>query len=259
MNNRLAERLIVVNADDLGMSTSLNTEILSLMRAGLVSSASVMANGDAVEEAIAHIRDLPHCSFGVHLNITWGRPVGPLEPLRRLLGEGDRFSRGAFDTRFDARLRRAVAQEWCSQVESLRSKGLTISHLDSHEHVHTLPPLFFAFKSVQRQFGIRRARLSKNLYCRELPPDSAPLLTKKALWNWALRYCYRTRTTRWFSDLYSLLRVAREGNIPDGPIEAMVHPGATDDVMMVEEIRELRSGALDTLLFPFRLVGYHAI
>ncbi len=260
MGEHLPASALVINADDLGMSAELNSAILPLMEDGLVSSATLLANGSGVEEAARLGGKLVGCSLGAHLNITWGRPVGPTEGLEPLLNDAGEFARVAFDADFTPALREAVAREWCCQVRRLLDLGVRLTHLDSHEHVHTLPPLFLAFKAVQRRFGIRRARLSKNLYSADLPPAGRALLVKKALWNFALRGVYRTRTTRWFTDLQSLLSAIGDGvHVGPGSVEAMVHPGATEDPRMVMEVEQLKRGALRAALGGYRLVSYAEI
>lgn len=250
-------RRIIVNADDLGMSPDVNEAIFSLIDANFVTSATLLANGPAATEAVRRAHERPKTSFGVHLNLTFGSPFAPSRGLTPLLDAEGRFTRRVFDVRTSGSLVEAVTAEWSAQVAAVESLGLRISHLDSHEHVHTLPWAFAAFKRVQRRFGIRRARLTKNLYCRDMPARSRVLRIKKAAWNAGLRSWYRTRTTRWFADLHSVARALQERQVGPGVIEAMVHPGASDDPMMVNEVRELGEGVLGRLPFPVALISYH--
>src|SRR5215510_14305421 len=80
---------VIVNADDLGMSREVNEAIFDLMARGRVTSASLLANAPATEEAIRTIPKFPHCSFGAHLNITEYEPLCRSANLLGLLdGEG---------------------------------------------------------------------------------------------------------------------------------------------------------------------------
>ena len=67
INNK---KYLIINADDLGMSSEFNQAICSLMTQGIVSSTSLMANGKAYEEAIRDIRKLELKNIGVHLTLT---------------------------------------------------------------------------------------------------------------------------------------------------------------------------------------------
>ena len=125
----------------------------------------------------------------------------------------------------------AVYREWCAQVSFLLRKGVQVAHLDSHHHVHTLPFLFPVIKAVQRRFGIRKVRLTKNVYRPHERPGRAKRIAK-VMFNWLLRNAYATATTVAFTEFgtfYDLLQ-SRECQTLD-PIEAMVHPGgsAMDD------------------------------
>ncbi len=236
-----------------------NDAIFDAMDAGLVTSATVMANGDALDDAVRRLRDYPQCSFGAHLTLTWGLPVGPAEPLRSFLGDDGRFTRGIWSRSFSRAERQAVSDEWCAQIAKLRALGVELSHFDSHEHVHTIVPLFGCIGEVMRRSGLRRVRLSKNLYCAELPPRSAVIPFAKAAWNGALRHYHGARSTGHFSDAFSVIRAAREGTLPAGTIEAMVHPGDDADPFMVNEMRELFAGALDALPAGTVRVSYAAV
>jgi predicted glycoside hydrolase/deacetylase ChbG (UPF0249 family) len=257
--NHLADRRLIVNADDLGMSREVNDAIFTLMDARTVTSSTLMANGQATCEAAATVRRFPRCSFGAHLTLTWGRPLSGPAGLDELLGSAGSFTTRIFDGPISRETKAAVVREWVQQVETLMRLGVPVSHLDSHEHVHTLPWLFRPFKAVQRRFGIRRARLSKNVYCSDLPPASRLLLFKKAVWNSALRHYYRTTTTRWFSDFYSINRAAHEGSLGTGTIEAMIHPGVIDDHISTTELAEIERGALDALPFEVQMISYNEI
>src|SRR6516162_759961 len=62
--------LLIINADDLGVSESVNNETFALMQSGLITSATLIANAPAFEDAVRNSKKFPHCSFGVHLNLS---------------------------------------------------------------------------------------------------------------------------------------------------------------------------------------------
>ena len=106
-----------------------------------------------------------------------------------------------------ARLK-AVHEEMCAQVDLLASLGVPISHFDSHNHIHTKPFMFPALKAVQKRYGMRKVRISKNLYAPG-QPMSQMLRWKKRAYNWALRNIYQTRTTDAFTELLSFCEASR--------------------------------------------------
>jgi predicted glycoside hydrolase/deacetylase ChbG (UPF0249 family) len=250
---------LIVNADDFGISGANTAATVSLMERGRVTSATILANGEDLEPALAVARGLPACSFGVHLNLTEGLPLTDTPDLAPLLDDDGRLHPIIFTARITRPLLRGIETEWMAQVERIRSAGVPVSHLDSHQHVHTIPRLFLAFKSVQRKTGIRKARITKTLYDRGSPPGSSLLMMKKRLWNFALRNYFRTKTTDGFSDFSSFMRASRERPLSPGTLEVMVHPGADNELGFQDEIEVLEGSWEDQLPFPVRLLSYHEL
>lgn len=243
---------IIVNADDLGLGPAVNRAVFDGMERGRVSSATILANGPAVEEAVRTARAFPHCSFGAHLNITEFRPLTGDPRLRPLLDSSGCFTGAARHTRFAAPMREAIFEEWCAQVARLRGLGLAVSHLDSHDQVHTQPALFLVLKRVQRRFGIRKVRISRNIFGPGERPHPAKTAAKGA-WNAALRHLYATRTTDRFAPFDVFHSCLAEGRRFAGTIELMVHPGHPAHE---GETARLGGGWLAELGPGARLVGY---
>jgi predicted glycoside hydrolase/deacetylase ChbG (UPF0249 family) len=248
---------LIVNADDFGISEENTATTVSLMEGGRVTSATILANGEDFDAAAAAARGLPSCSFGVHLNLTEGLPLTSAPDLSPLLGDDGRLRPSVFTMRITRTLLAGIEAEWVSQVERVRSAGVRVSHLDSHQHVHTIPGLFPAFKSVQKRTGIRKARITKTLYDRASPPASTLLMLKKRVWTTALRHYFRTTTTDGFSDFGSFFRAAREGPLRVRSLEVMVHPGADNELGFRDEIEILETPWEEQLPFPVRLISYH--
>jgi YdjC-like protein len=90
-----------------------------------------------------------------------------------------------------AALRTAIYDELSAQILRVIAAGVPVTHLDSHQHIHTLPKLFPVLKGLQRRFQIRRIRSTINL----LPLGermAMSRLLKKRLFKFALRHAYRT-------------------------------------------------------------------
>ena len=148
------------------MSREVNEATFEFMSRGRISSATIMANAPATREAASHVSRFPNCSFGVHLNLTQFEPLTGGLGARLLVNERGQMSRANETARPSPERLRAVYQELCAQVERVVSLGVSISHLDSHNHVHTRPFFLPALKEAQRRYNIRRVRLSKNFYSR---------------------------------------------------------------------------------------------
>jgi chitin disaccharide deacetylase len=243
---------IIINADDLGMSAHVNETVFELMADRRISSATLIANGPALHQAATQLKQFPHCSFGAHLNLTQFEPVTGGQGARLLVNRAGQLTR-AIETRFPTiGVLRAAYEEWCAQIDRLVSMGVSISHLNSHHHVHTRPHLFPVLKAVQRRYGIRKVRLAKNLYsARE--PCTPGLYRKKRMYNWALRHVYRTHTTDAFTELLTFVDVARDRSIRSRSVELMVHPGASN---AAEETALLESDWAANLHLPMKLISF---
>ena len=247
---------LIVNADDLGMSQEVNEAIFHLMGKRIVTSATIMANGPAVLRAIEGSKQFPSCSFGVHLNLTEFRPLSRNEGLRDLLNENGEFSgileRAPGSIKKTRKLLSAMADEWCHQIGFLQKAGVQVSHLDSHQHVHTIPFVFPVLKYVQAKCGIRRVRSTRNVYKAGVCPSKAKVWAKEA-YRLLLRRFYTTRTTHVFMDFSTFYERAVLGRQTWLSAEVMVHPGSSRDY---EENRLVDSNWLDQLGGSARLINY---
>ena len=248
---------IIINADDLGLNRQVNEAALALMDAGLVTSATIMANGPCWSEAIDLARSRPDHSFGVHLNLTEGRPLCSDRLLEPFLDVEGNFRRLDCYHYLPLAVMEGAFRELCAQIERIQSTGIRISHLDSHQYLHTQPRFFGVLKRLQSHFRIRKIRISKNLYGshKELCPPI--LLCRKALWNFALRSFYRTKTTAGFTDFCTFVEIVHQHcGLPHPSLEIMVHPG---NEKRAEETALLSSWKPQDLPFPVRLINYHEL
>ncbi len=243
---------IITNADDLGASPAVNEAVFGLIADGLVTSATVLANGPAVAEACGRLRQFPRCSFGAHLNLTEFKPLSGSLGLGVLLNSGGCFNGRIREVKGLHRLGKSLFAEFCAQIELLLSIGVKISHLDSHHHVHTIPTLFPVLKAVQRKYGIRRVRISLNLYPATGQP-SRRLLWQKRVFNVVLRSWFNTKTTEVFTDLATFCEKRHELAARDRSVEIMLHPGAGNSD---GETAALRSLAASDPTFKGRLISF---
>ena len=157
-------RNLIVNADDLGWTESVNRGIAEAHRHGIVTSASLLANGAAFASGAELSRATPGLGVGVHLNLSDGEPVAARESVKSLVNEQGQLDatpeslllrlarRGA--------LREEVEREWDAQIRKVRSAGIEPAHVDGHRHVHMLPGLFEVAVRLAKKHGIGAIRIS---------------------------------------------------------------------------------------------------
>lgn len=155
-------RAVIFNADDFGLCPEVNKGVALAHDKGVVTSASLLAAGDAFAEAVELARARPALDLGVHLALTQTRPVLPPEEVPSLVGEDGRFAPTwrAFAARYlSGRVnRREIEAEWRAQIARVKNEGLSISHLDSHQHLHMLPGILPIAARLAGEFGIGAIR-----------------------------------------------------------------------------------------------------
>lgn len=146
---------LIVNADDLGRADGINAGIVRAHRGGIVTAATLMVSAPASHEAGRLARELPALDVGVHLALTYGRPITDPSRIPSLV-ETD----GSFPTKPAAFLGTGRADgeealiEYRAQYERARELiGRSPSHLDSHHWLHDEPALEWAITELGRETG----------------------------------------------------------------------------------------------------------
>ncbi len=148
---------LIVNGDDWGLCPQVNLGVVRAHREGILTSTSLLANGAAWEQACQLSRTCPRLSVGLHLNLTWGAPVLPAAEVASLVDQHGRFySKWVFIRRalFGAVHVKEMAAEAQAQLQRVQSAGVTLSHLDSHHHVHCLPTVGRLMEELAAQYGL---------------------------------------------------------------------------------------------------------
>lgn len=154
-------RRIIINADDLGMSPEVNAQIERCINLGVVTSSTLMANAPEFEEGVRIAKQYPHVSIGVHLNIIEFAPLTNLDVFEKhgVVGNDGCFIEGAvFNTPVDDELRQAIFEEWDAQISKVENAGICPTHVDSHEHTHTMVLLQDVLCRVLDKHGIKKVR-----------------------------------------------------------------------------------------------------
>ncbi len=249
--------VIIINADDLGASQKVNDAIFSLMDQELVSSATMIANAPFIKDAAARAKSYHGCSFGIHLNITSFSPITQCSDLSPILDNKSNFIEKDLlqKVSMTRALANAILMEFCSQADKLISLGIDISHIDSHQHIHTIPKIYPTLKRFQRKYGIKKARITQNIYLTEYN-ISKLLLLKKMLYNLLLRNNYTTKTTSGFGNLTEFYNNAETNLLKHNTVEIMVHPGSDNHK---EENSILKPFWHKSLPVKIELVNYHQL
>ncbi len=153
---------LIVNADDFGFTRGVNRAVVRAFKTGIVTSTTIMANGEAFEDAIELARVNPGLGAGSHLAVVGGRPVAPAVEVSSLIDSGGLLP--ATLTKLMIKLARGsvttdeLVREFSAQVRLVISAGIVPDHLDTHKHSHTHPRVMEALARVANEFGIKCIR-----------------------------------------------------------------------------------------------------
>lgn len=224
---------LIVNADDFGFTRDVNQGIVEAHRNGILTATTLMATGDAFDDAVRLAKETPSLDIGCHLVLV-GAPPFPatIGQLIRVLA-----------------LRRIrIYDELVSQVRRILDAGISPSHLDTHKHTHLLPPVLDAVTRISEEFKISWVR--KPFDFRGQPGGVG--------WKNRLMQLQRPRFARAFArhgccstDWFTGFRIT--GNydaailvelihvLPDGSTEMMCHPGVLGPELQQARTRLKRS------------------
>lgn len=146
------------------MHTAINEAVHQACEAGVLTSASLAANGEAFDEAVDIAKKFPQLGVGLHLNWIEGAPVADPNQVNTLLKNG-RFGErhGGFIARMLAGGIRSgeVRVETEAQISKCRQAGVSISHVDSHRHLHLFPPVTRVIAPILKENNLLKMRAVK--------------------------------------------------------------------------------------------------
>jgi predicted glycoside hydrolase/deacetylase ChbG (UPF0249 family) len=163
----VTDRLLIVNADDYGLTEAVSAGILRAYRHGMVTSTSVLAVAPGLARSGAWLADAPGLGVGVHLALVGEDP--PLLAAAEVPTLVDR--RGRFPISWRAFLRRCAAgrvdpddirRELTAQVDAVAALGVPIDHLDSHQHLHMWPAVRPVVIDLATAKGIPAVRVPRS-------------------------------------------------------------------------------------------------
>lgn len=154
---------LILNADDFGLTPGINRAIGELNSAGVLTSATLMANGPAFEDAVAIAHAHPTLGVGCHIVLTDGVPVLPPEFVPSLLGSDGKSFRTSLVDFMQALIRGHVRQEdvtreATAQIQKLQHAGIQVTHLDTHKHTHLFPAIARPLLDIADNTSIRAIR-----------------------------------------------------------------------------------------------------
>ena len=216
---------IIINADDFGLNEHCSRAIAQAFREGKITDTTMMSTGEYFDEAVELAKEQGFIDkIGIHLNLTEG------EPLTEDIKCCSRFvTDGRFNKQYDRKKKltkeekSAIYKELTAQVEKIQNAGITITHADSHHHIHT--GIFVAPIAVKvcKEHWINKMRLHRNLG----QINAIKRFVKKRYNHWLCKQ--GMITTDYFAYIVDIENV----DIPDNT-EIMVHPDFDKNGVLID-------------------------
>jgi predicted glycoside hydrolase/deacetylase ChbG (UPF0249 family) len=241
----MAKKYLIINADDFGWTESINEGIIEAHRNGILTSATLLANSKATDQAIELAKENPRLGVGVHLSYNLDKPILPAGELKSLYhADGSpKFSTAKLwlAATVSKKVRDQLYRHFRSQVERLTGKGVAITHFDTHKHVHYWPAVFELVAKLACEFNIPAVRLMRE---NTFDPGPLNLKTRAALCvlsfasfvnmriaeSYQRRYPQRfigiSQTGYWTKEMFlDISKTFESKTSKPGVIEIMTHPG----------------------------------
>lgn len=218
---------LIIKADDYGSTVKINEGILESIKEGVVRDTSFLVNSPHFDHAVKRAKEEKITKMGLHLALTYRSPVLEAGEIPSLVTEeGTFYSRPAH---VDPVLKLdELEKEWRAQVAKFQSTGFTLTHLDSHHHVHRylqegVGELAIKLAS-ELNVPLRRPRDSQMGLMKELGVETTDVFFEK----------FGGRSDNSTPEFLINLLESIKGF--KGSVEIMAHPGYSDD-----ELRNLSS------------------
>jgi hopanoid biosynthesis associated protein HpnK len=170
MERRNPARRLIVNADDFGLSNSVNEAVIRAHREGVLTSASLMVNEVGFDEAVKLAKENQKLGVGLHLTLLQGRSALPPGKIPRIVNSRGEFSNSPIGVGinyfFKRSLREQLRAEIHAQFEKFHSTGLPLDHVNGHLHLHLHPAIFKILMEDSEKLGIRHLRLTRDCLAR---------------------------------------------------------------------------------------------
>ena len=260
-----------MNADDFGIAPGVNRAVLELHAAEILTSATLMAQAPATEEAVKMAIAMPTLGVGCHLTLVDGTPVSNPEKIPSLIDRASgalHSTLGSFLKRlYTARIRSAeVEAEASAQIAVLQSCGLRLTHVDTHKHLHMFPAVLRPVLRAAKAAGIHAIRNPfEPIWSINATQDAPDVRRAEVVLLRRLESRFRRIVSEeGFVTTDGSIGVLATGSLniatirsltaamPDGTFEFVSHPGYRDEVLArvntrLLESREIERNALMTI------------
>lgn len=231
-------RRLIINADDLGVHAARSYGIFEAFEQGIVTSASLIVNGNDSEHAAMKAREnlLP---TGLHINLTNGSPCSHGKHISTLVNrDGYFYERSLLWTKLDQGEVKDthIQRELHAQIQWFFKQRGTPTHVDGHHHIHVHPRITPILVPLLQSYGIRAMRIPEEplsppwevsseheQYIRCIAGDAQKTRLFCVAHNIETPTSFRGMALLGHASIAHLRTILK--TLPEGTTELMVHPG----------------------------------
>lgn len=164
------KQALIINADDFGISRGVNQAIIMAHKEGILNSTSILINAPYTLDAIQQLSFVKSLNVGLHLNLTNASPISTYQNIPLLVNQHGLFKNGflkllCLSILKPKELQQQILIEAEAQIQKALSFGITLSHIDSHRHVHMIPVIFHTIRLLAKKYNIPRIRvINENIF-----------------------------------------------------------------------------------------------
>lgn len=249
---------LIINADDFGLTKSVNKAIIDVFKAGNLTSTTLMVNMPGTEDAVELSKQHPGLAIGLHFCITEGYPLTVCDSLTDEKGmflTREKLIKQVYLNKIN---KQEIEQEFLAQYHKINKLGINLTHVDSHQHILQIP---FIFESLRKTFDDLKLKVrivNPSSFQFSLNPKRWPRVIKNyinyrsaqkmkqgyryAMNDYLVSIHDKLTNLRFNEDIYDRLLLECDAT---GSVELMVHP-----YILGEDLMNIYAQEMDTKL-PF--------
>lgn len=145
--------MLKIIADDLGLHKSVNDGIIFLLKERKIDGASLMANGEAFEDAVIQLRNISNPNIGIHINFVEEKSLvsGKLMPKNHRI----------FFVKYLLGLvgKKYIKEETEAQIKKCIQAGIRPAFINGNQHLHLLPGVMDIVIDLAKKYNIPYIRI----------------------------------------------------------------------------------------------------
>ncbi|MFC1698596.1 carbohydrate deacetylase [Candidatus Omnitrophota bacterium] len=223
---------LIVNGDDFGLSVGTNQGVIEAFQNGILTSATLITNTPAFEDAVFRAKKNPRLGTGIHLNLTWGKPVSPIKQVYRLVDSEGNFVKNKkrifLKFYFKGANSEQIRVELDAQIRKFLDFGLKLTHIDTHHHIVLFPKIHYIISGLMDKYNISKLRFYRSGKC--YFSDRQNFVKKLMTYLFGNRATYtKQHSPDYIFDIENIKLKKRLEQLKNGVNEIFCHPGYVDD------------------------------